>query len=56
MIVSHIAFDVAVHAHPVPAVTDTVPVVAPAPGFELVGLIEYVQPPPIVQFLATDSR
>ena len=43
MIVNHAAFDVAVHAQPVPAVTLTDPVVAPAPGFELVGLIEYVQ-------------
>ena len=44
MIVSHAAFDVAVHAHPAPPVTLTVPVVAPAAGLALVGLIEYVHP------------
>ena len=58
VIVSHAAFDVAVQAHPAPAVTLTVPVVAPAAGFELVGLIEYEQPVPavIVKFTLLSSK
>ena len=45
VIVIHDAFDAAVHAQPVPAVTETVPVDPAAAGLALVGLIEYVQPP-----------
>ena len=58
VIVSHAAFDVAVHAHPAPAVTETVPVVPPATAVALVGLIEYVQPVPavMVKFTLLSSK
>jgi len=56
--VSHDAFDVAVQAQPDPAVTETVPLVAPAAGLELAGEIEYVQLPPdvIVKFTLLSSK
>jgi hypothetical protein len=37
VIVSQLAFLDAVHVQPLPAVTDTLPVVAPAPADRLVG-------------------
>jgi hypothetical protein len=43
VIVSHVLLLAAVHEHPAPAETDTVPVLAPAPGEALDGLIAYVQ-------------
>jgi hypothetical protein len=48
VIVNQEAFDEAVQAHAVPAVTETLPVEAVEPGLALVGLIEYVQVPPDV--------
>jgi hypothetical protein len=40
VIVSHVLLLAAVHAHPAPADTETVPVLAPAPGEALDGEIE----------------
>jgi len=40
VIVSHDAFDAAVQEQPLPAVTETEPLVAPAAGLALVGEIE----------------
>jgi hypothetical protein len=45
VIVSQLALLVAAHAHPEPAVTETVPVDAPAPNEALVVTNEYAQPP-----------